>query len=148
MIAIIMLLSTVHNAFLQRMIVRAELDHLYAVCSMLQRSAMMFHQSQTLSFDKEKHRYRYKQTEYCLPASVRFGTRAGVKGPPSAPDYVIINPITFKEDGITFTPDGIIQPGAVYLTDHAKQCTYALSCAIAHVSHLRKYQYTDTWHNI
>lgn len=140
-----MLLSGAHTSFLHRMMVRGELDQLYTLCYMLQRSAMMFHQSQKITFDVANNVYRYKTTEYKLPNNVRFGVAPGVKGPPSSPDLPVSNPVTFKENSITFTPDGIIQPGAVYFTDRNQRYTYALSCAVGQVSYLRRYQYTTKW---
>jgi prepilin-type N-terminal cleavage/methylation domain-containing protein len=148
LIAIIMMLAGMQSGFLQRMVVRSELDHLYTTCYMLQRSAMMLQQSQTLIFDVPNNTYAYKTTKYCLPISVRFGVAPGVKGPPSTPDKIITHPITFQENKIIFTPDGIIQPGAVYFTDRSGRYTYALSCAVGHISYLRKYQYTGTWEKL
>lgn len=143
--ALIVTLSGAHIFFLERIVVRAELELLYVTCYMLQHSAMMLGKPQTLTFDRTNNSYRYKTSEYKLPAHVSYGVASGVKGPPSTPNYVIANPITFKENKITFTPDGIIQPGAVYLTDRHHRCTYALSCAVSQVSYLRKYQYTNAW---
>lgn len=145
LIAIIMMLCAAHNGFLQRMMVRAELDHLYTICYMLQRSAMMLQQSQTLTFDIPHNKYCYNNTEYQLPISVCFGVIPGTKGPPSSPERVIMWPVTFQENKITFTCDGIIQPGAVYFMDRSGRYAYALSCAVGHISYLRKYQYTGTW---
>lgn len=112
---------------------------------MLQRTAMMLQQPQTLQFDVQHGRYRFKKTEHCLPAHVQFGAALGVKGPPSAPDKTIENPITFQNSTITFFSDGTIQSGAVYLTDRSGRYTYALSCAVSQISYLRKYQYTNKW---
>ncbi len=139
------MLSVSHASFLQRIFVRSELDHLYAVCYYLQRRAMICQQPQTLSFDVSKQRYHYNNRDVILPRHVRFGCARGVKGPPSAAQDVIRNPVTFKNNKITFHPDGIIQAGAVYLTDSYHRFSYALSCAVAHVSYLRKYQYTGKW---
>ncbi len=146
LIAIIAHLAGSHLIFLDRMMIRAELEHLYTTCYMLQRRAMMLQTPQTLRCNVTDHSYHYRQTEYRLPASVRFGTAPGVKGPPSAAHHEISTPITFKENSITFTPDGIIQPGAIYLTDRSRRYTYALSCAVGHVSYLRRYQYTQGWY--
>lgn len=146
LVTIIALLAGSHLVFLDRMMIRAELEHLYVTCYMLQRRAMMLQTTQTLTFNVIDHSYHYRQTEYRLPTSVRFGTAAGVKGPPSCAEHEISIPVTFKENSITFTPDGIIQPGAVYLTDRLRRYTYVLSCAVGHVSYLRRYQYTQGWH--
>ena len=105
----------------------------------------MLGKQETLYCDRNSNSYRYKNSMHILPASVCFGTAPGVKGPPSSPDFVISNPVTFKDSAIIFYPDGVIQAGAIYLTDNRKRCTYALSCAVSKVSYLRKYQYTNRW---
>ena len=147
-ISIMVLLVGAQSSFLSRMLVRAELEHLYSVSYYLQRKALMLHKPQMLSFDVKHNSYCACEKTYRLPSQVRFGTAHGVKGPPSSPNAVILRPITFKGDSITFYPDGVIQSGAVYLTDAQRSCTYAVSCAVSSVSYLRKYQYTDAWHLI
>ncbi len=112
LIALIAMFCMAQNNFLHRILVRLELDQLYTTCYMLQRSAIMLHQPQTLVFDISHHVYRYKQREYRLPGTVRFGTASGVKGPPSSPDNVVEVPVTFQENHITFTPEGIITTGS------------------------------------
>jgi prepilin-type N-terminal cleavage/methylation domain-containing protein len=148
LISILVFLSGAHTTFLTRMVVRAELEHLYSVSYYLQRRALMLHKPQTLTFDVHTNSYQANGKKYRLASQVRFGTANGVKGPPSSPDVLIKKPITFINDNITFHPDGVIQAGAVYLTDSGKHCTYALSCSVSSVSYLRKYQYTDAWHII
>ncbi len=145
LIALLLTLSGVQTSFLDRMFLRNELEQLYTTCYYLQRSAIAKNKPQLLSFDMQHNRYRYHQTEHTLPARVRFGTAPGIKGPPSSPDQPINNPISFKNNTITFHPDGVIEPGAVYITDSKQQYTYALSCAVAQVSYLRKYQYNGRW---
>ena len=130
------------------MVVRAELEHLYSVSYYLQRRALMLHKPQTITFDIQTNSYQANGKKYRLPSHVRFGTADGVKGPPSSPNALIKQPITFVKNSITFHPDGVIQAGAIYLTDVGKHCTYALSCSVSSVSYLRKYQYTDGWHLI
>ena len=94
---------------------------------------------QTIVFDLHEQKYQYNNTEHILPKHVQFGAAPNAKGPPSSPHNAITNPITFKNKTITFHPNGIVQPGAVYLTDSTRNYTYALSCAVAQVSYLRKY---------
>lgn len=148
LISILVLLTGAHSSFLSRMLVRAELEHLYSASYYLQRKALMMNTPQTLFFDVKNNSYRMGEKTYRLPSQVLFGTAYGVKGPPSSPHSDIQNPVTFKESSITFYPGGVIQSGAIYLTDSNRSCTYALSCAVSLVSYLRKYQYTDGWHLI
>lgn len=143
--AIVTLLVSAHASFLQRMMVRCELENLYTTCYMLQRRAMMSGIPIKLTFDQTMPGYQYGETQYALPQYVIFGAAAGVKGPPSSAQNIINSPITFKEQTIIFHPDGIMQPGTVYLTDSGKCWSYALSCAVGQVSYLRKYQYTNAW---
>ncbi len=145
LLAILVFISHAQLTFLNRMMVRAELEHMYTVCYYLQRRALMLNKPQTLTFDCAARTYKTAQQTYRLPAHVQFGTAAGVKGPPSSPDSIVSSPITFKSHSITFYADGVIKPGAIYLTDTNKSCTYALSCAVAQVSYLRKYQYNNGW---
>ena len=145
LVAILVALSGAHISFLNRMIVRAELEHLYNTCFYLQRRALMTKKSQTVSFDLEHNSYSANGRVYRLPSHVIFGTMQGVKGPPSSPENLLTEPITFKDNSAIFHPNGIIKPGAIYLTDSSKRCTYALSCAVSTVYYLRKYQYTDRW---
>ena len=145
LIALLVTLSGTQTSFLDRMVLRNELEQLYTTCSYLQRSAIATNKKQQLTFDIPRNRYRYHQTEHALSTRIRFGTAAGVKGPPGDPKQLINNPISFKNNTITFHPDGVIEPGTVYITDSKQQYTYALSCAVAQVSYLRKYQYTGKW---
>ncbi len=145
LIALLVMLSGAQISFLDRMIVRSELEQLYTTCSYLQRSAMAQNKPQQLIFDVPNNRYRYHTTEHTLAARVQFGSSLGAKGPPSSPTKSILNPISFPNSSITFHPDGVIEPGTVYLTDVKQQYSYALSCAVAQVSYLRKYQYTGRW---
>lgn len=143
--AIVTALTSAQLSFIHRMIVRAELEQLYATCCVMQRRALLEGLPQKLQFDLVSNSYRYQKTVHKLPTSVRFGAAPGVKGPPSGPENVITSPVTFKDNQIIFYPDGVIQSGAVYMTDMRRRCTYALSCAVSKVSYLRKYQYTTQW---
>lgn len=145
LIALLAFLSHAHIGFFNRMLVRAELEHLYTVCYCMQRRALMYNKPQTVQFDLKNGTYATEQCTYRLPSHVIFGTAAGVKGPPSSPNALIAEPITFKNNKITFHADGVIQPGAIYLTDTSRGCSYALSCSVAQVSYLRKYQYNGAW---
>lgn len=144
-IALLAILTTAHARLFDRLLVRAELERIYAIASYLQRSAMVRNQEVKLVFDPERRSYRYRKTEYYLPAHVEFGCPPTIQGPPSAPTAVIAQPITFKDNAIIFHPDGIVQSGTLYLTDKSKRYAYALSCSVSQVSYLRKYQYTNTW---
>lgn len=123
--------------------IRAEQDLLYATCLYLQQSAMATNQEQTLSLLEGG--YSFEDEHRSLHPDVRFGVRPGVKGPPSAPKKELKKPITFKNQCITFHPDGIIDAGTLYLTDKNHEHQYALSSGVGVVSHLRRYRYDSSW---
>ncbi len=141
-VAIIAFLTSSYSRYLNRLIVRAELEHLHSVCFYVQRRALVTNTIHTLELDSSKHMYRIGEKEYYLPAHVQFGVVNGAKGPPSSPHHLITNAISFKDSTITFHPDGVIKPGVVYITDSSRACGYALSSSVSLVSYLRKYQYT------
>jgi prepilin-type N-terminal cleavage/methylation domain-containing protein len=145
LIALLAMLTGAQTSFLDRIVIRSELEQLYTTCYYLQRCAMAHNKSEQLIFDIPHNRYRYHQTEHTLPAQICFGTSSGMKGPPSSPDHLVTNPISFKNNTIIFHPNGLIEPGTVYITDTKQRYSYALSSAVAQVSYLRKYQYTNQW---
>lgn len=145
LILLLVTLSGTQTSLLNRIFVRNELEQLYTVCFYLKQCAIAQNKQQELEFDASKNLYRYHLTEHTLSRHVRFGSQPEAKGPPGESLSVITKPITFNNNTIVFHPDGIIQPGTVYLTDDGQRYTYALSCAVAQVSYLRKYQYTTKW---
>src|SRR3989304_2106738 len=141
---------TVNNfSFLNRRLVRSEVDKLYSVCMFMQRQAMATNSVQTLQFNRAANSYIFNgQEEYLVKPTV-FGFIAGAKGLPATPQREISSPITFQQDTITFHPDGIIKPGSVYLVDSQMQSMYALSSSVAQVSFLRVYRYKQgSWQPI
>jgi type II secretion system protein H len=148
LIALLAVLSIATVSFLTKSIVRTELDRLYMTCTYLQQSAQVDGQDQYLVFDQHNHRYSFEGQTYQLPPQVVFGVLPGVKGPPSAAHHSIANPITFAHNTIIFHPDGIVQPGTVYLTDIHKKVLYALSCSVTQVSYLRRYEYDGSWKRV
>ncbi len=132
--------------FLQRMIVRAELEKIASICYYLQRVAMIHNKPTTLQFNTVEDSYTYNNATFKLSSHVCFGVPYGVKGPPAYPTNVIDKPVTFSSYKITFHPDGVISSGTLYITDTRKRYAYALSCAVAQVSYLRAYFYNgNTW---
>ena len=148
LIVLVMFLAGAHGSFLHRMVVRSELEKITTVCSYLQRVAMMTHKPQKLTFDPAHNTYSYNDTHCALAPHVQFGVGPGIKGPPGGALYLVSKSVTFPGNSITFHPDGVIQAGTIYLTDSQKKNTYALTCSVAQVSYLRRYQYTDTWNLI
>lgn len=138
-------LCIVHGSYLQRLLVRSEIEKMYAICMYAQRYAILSNQTHVLIFDVKGQKYCFNGRTESLPRGVRFGSLPGVCGPPSTPHSKIKEPITFHAQRIVFHPDGIIQPGAVYLVDSEYRYMYAMSSAVAQVSYLRKYEYAAGW---
>lgn len=146
-VSIVMLLSalTMMNIRSFRgLLVRTELEKLYATALYLQRVAQTTGQEQLLVIDVNHNTYVYQGQTEALPIGVQFGVSPGVLGPPGSPTHEITAATSFIHQRILFYPDGIIQSGTVYVTD-GKRHTYALSNAVGHVSFLRKYRYDGSW---
>ncbi len=142
---LVVTITMVNVSFLHRGTVRCEVDKLYAACMYLQQCALSSNKEFTLEFDEQHQEYRFDGRVERLDGAVCFGVPNNVKGPPSQPNTIIKSAITFPGRHIIFYPDGVIGSGTVYLTDAKKSTLYALSSAVAQVSHLRKYGYTDSW---
>lgn len=142
---VVMTLTMVNISFIHRGTVRAEMEKLYAACMYLQQCALSSNKEYTLEFDEKRRTYWFDGRQEVFESSVCFGAPSHVKGPPSEPRTLIKNAITFPGQRIIFYPDGVISSGTVYLTDNNKTTLYALSSAVAQISHLRKYSYTDSW---
>ena len=133
------------STFLNRSILKSEIDKLYSACMYLQRLAMVTNQNQILHIDTNKNRYLYNGKIEQLASPIIFGTVTGVKGPPSTPTNNVTKPVTFKSQHISFKPNGILQPGTIYLCDKNKQYQYALTVPVSQISFLRKYCYDGSW---
>ncbi|MCX5922237.1 MAG: prepilin-type N-terminal cleavage/methylation domain-containing protein [Candidatus Dependentiae bacterium] len=144
-VSVIAVLTFTQVRFLDGALMRAEVDKLYGMCMYAQRCAMLTNKKQVIIVDKAAKSYTYNGRCERLPDAIDFGFIAGVKGPPSDPRGDITSPITFKDDQIIFKPNGIIQPGSIYLVDTQKKSMYGLSSSVAQVSFLRKYRYDKKW---
>lgn len=143
--SVIMGLGISCGSFMYRGIVKQEAEALALVCRYLQYAAMMSNEPKILVFDPKKHCYSYDGCSVKLSNQVKFGVLEGVKGPPSNPVHIINAPVSFKDGKIIFYPDGIIQPGTVYLIGKNAQIMYALSCPVSQVSYVRIYKYDGSW---
>lgn len=140
---ILISLTAINARFFNKAVIASELNLLHATCHYLQQTAMASNQPQELVFDITHNSYSADGQIHTLPSILRFGIM-DAKGPPSSPHSTLHEPITFTNNTITFSPDGIISSGTVYLTD--SHMLYALSSSVAHVSFLRKYRYDGKWH--
>lgn len=138
-------LVMVQGTYMYHVIAKQEIEKLASTCRFLQHAAMMSGVEKILIFDRKAGMYSCDSCREKLPLSVEFGVLPGVKGPPSNPIRQIQSPITFEGERIIFHPDGIIQPGTVYLISKDKQIMYALSSPVSQVSYLRIYRYDVSW---
>ena len=143
--AFIMTIGFAHSKFMYYVVVKQEIQKLALICRSLQQAAMMSNVPKVLTFDLKRKSYLYDGASETLPMSVEFGILPGTMGPPSNPTRQIDSPITFEQEKIIFHPDGIIQPGTVYLISKDKQIMYALSSPVSQVSYMRIYKYDGAW---
>lgn len=143
--ALISSLALVQLSFLDATLVRVELDKLVNACQYMQQLAIATNKEQHLVFDVHKHEYHFHTYHEKLSSRVRFGVLSGVKGSPASPSHTITQAVTFPGQRMSFYPTGVISSGAVYLVDVKKQCLYAMSNAVSHVSYVRMYRYDGTW---
>lgn len=146
LLIIVISLVNINTDYLNKTLIRSQINHLYNTCYFLQQLARASHTIQELSIDDKNHCYFSKEQHYKLPTQVRFGILPHAKGPPSAAHTSLSNAITFSDKKIVFYPDGIISSGTIYIIDSSAKYLYALSSGIAPVSFLRKYYYDGKWH--
>lgn len=150
LLVIIALLSTLSyvaikqftNSTLQT---RIELQLLYQTCMYMQRRALVKKEPQTISLDLAGQCYHFEGKTHKLLPDARFDIIKGVKGPPATPTKILTSACTFKNNSITFYPDGIIDAGSIYITNKDHTLLYALTNAVSTYSYLRTYCYADTW---
>lgn len=136
--------AALNTRFFNRVTIASELNLLAAACSYLQQTAMATQKPQELIFDVTENSYSFDGHTHTLPMHIKFGILPDAKGPPSSPHSILQEPITFSNNTIIFSSDGIIGSGTVYLTD--SHMLYALSSGVGHVSFLRKYRYERKWY--
>jgi len=138
-------LIVANSSFLNRYMVRAQLDNMYNVFRYLQKSAVVSGKETVLKFDIPNNTYMFDGRVCTLPRCVTFGVLPEVKGPPCLSKKVLSSSITFKGKKVIFTKDGMVTSGTVYITDVGKNFMYAISSGVAQVSYLRKYTYNGKW---
>ncbi|MGE0206388.1 MAG: Tfp pilus assembly protein FimT/FimU [Candidatus Babeliales bacterium] len=127
--------------FMQRMVLRLELEKMHSFFHYMQQRALALHEDLTITFDPIHNRYYADTYKESLAPGVQFGVLLGSSGPPSKPSGQILSPITFKNNKAVFYKDGTIAAGTVYITDHSKHYLYALSSPVSQISYLRMYSY-------
>lgn len=130
------------SSFMQRFIMRAEIEKLYALFLYLQQYALLTGNQQTITFNTAHNTYQTSNKTTPLAAGIRFGFLPGTYGPPSSPTHPIKQAVTFDKHQIKFGSDGTISSGTLYLTDSKNSFMYAVTTPIAHIPYIRKYYYT------
>lgn len=103
-----------------------------ARCLKKEQRLMVHADDSTITFNHEA---------YTLTSGYHFGVLPNVYGPPSSPQKLIANPVTFTEGTIIAHPDGTLQAGTVYITDDETQ--YAVTTPVSAFSHIRVYRYKN-----
>ncbi len=141
-------LSIPYFSFLQRSIVRSEIEKMHSMFIYMQHMAIATQQDQKIEFDTDRQVYYCNKQQVSLPHGVTFGVIPGVLGPPSSPQELITKPITFLNNTIIFRAQGTMQAGTVYLIDRNKKYLYALTTPVSHISYIRRYKYDREWISI
>ena len=115
-------------------LLRAEVEHLVSVLRYLQRKALLEQSGFTITFSEASY---IADKPWQLQAG-RFGTLAGIKGPPSAPG----NKQPKGAALLKVTPERI-SAGTIYLTDGTVQ--YAISSDASAYNGIRVYRYDAGW---
>ena len=143
---ILLSLTLVQVSFLDQLLVRTELNQLYATCCYAQQVAQMRQAHCDILFDQQKNSYTCDNHVRQLPRSVMFGVKDGVFGPPGGGHTLVTTSITFKDACIRSSVNGTLNAGTVYLVDTGKRYQYALSSAVTQVSYIRCYRYDTQFH--
>lgn len=142
---LVVTLTVVNVSFLNKGIIRSEVDKLYAACMYMQQCALLSGKEQVITFNVHNNSYSFNGRTEKLLSPIIFGILPGVMGPPSTPIKKLKSSISFQENRIVFHADGMISSGTIYMIDHKKEYICALSNGIAQISHLRKYSYNGKW---
>lgn len=150
LIALILSFGLLSFRYLNKSLVRSDMEKLYSICTYLQQLAIVTNKKQMLTFDINQNCYHYQNHKERLNPYTIFGfVSKNIKGPPSRPTRTINTPISFICNKITFTPRGISQSGTIYMTDKNRRYQFALTTPVSQISFLRKYQYdNETWNYI
>lgn len=120
-------------------ILKTELNQLYLTCISLQKEAKATGEEKTIIFNTKNNSYKIEDENYELSKQVCFGVLDNIKGPPSGPQKIQKNPITFEKNQIKFYADGTIQSGTIYITDKKKRYQFALTSGIEKMPYITIY---------
>ena len=93
------------------------------------------------------HALMFDGREYTYSDNLVLGVLPGIYGPPSHPQRLVTQPVTYQNSAIICYPEGTIQPGTLYFTDAARTQQYALTTPVSAFSYIRLYDYSHgKWH--
>jgi hypothetical protein len=148
-LGILISLAVNHTSFMNRSILRVELEKMYALFFYLQHLAIARNQQEVLTFDMATNSYCSDHHTERLPPGFKFGFLPHAFGPPSKPIKEITTSITFVDNKAFFYPDGTFSAGTIYMVDTDHMTMYALTSAVSPVSFIRKYRYVQSsWNPI
>lgn len=130
-------------SWMNRMLIRLELERFCTLCNMLQQKALAQQKEIHCLIDIEHNTCIYEQEIYELPKQIKIGFLPNTYGPPGSPNKLITKPVTFLQKTIIFYPSGIISSGTIYIIDQSNQYMYALSNAVSLFSYIRLYRYEE-----
>ncbi len=117
-----------------------------AVLSLLLRTAATratcLKKEQKITIDEVNSALIYDGSRYALQDGFRFGVLPDVYGPPSSPQKLVTQMVTFVDKKIGAHPDGTLQSGTLYITDGYEQ--YALTTPVSAFSYIRVYRYRNS----
>ncbi len=124
----------------------AEVHKLSSFIQVCSYRAMATNTNQIIHFNINDNSYECAGHSEQLSSDVAFGAGKDVCGPPSHPRKPISKPISFSNCSLIIYSDGMMQSGAIYLTNKTKSITYALTTPVGPVSYVRKYRYKqNSW---
>lgn len=132
-------------SFYKRYIVCAQAQKIKTLFLLLQQKALVMREEIRLVCDVTNRTLSTSTHKEELAQGVFFGYLQSVMGPPSKPNQLLHNPITFANNTAIFYPDGTISSGTIYLIDAQKSCMYAITCPSGQVGFIRIYRYDHGW---
>ncbi len=144
-VLIIIMLAVPHLGFIQRHVMRAEVENVRLFITYAHRLALATNQQQVITIDLARNRLEGAGRSYDLARGVHFGALPHIKGPPAAPDQLVTVPATFAKQSITCHVHGAIDAGTLYLVDQTNQWQYAVSVGVSPVTYIRTYYFDGSW---
>ena len=150
--SIILVLFISKFSFLNKFLLKNEIEKLYSDFYFLQQKAISKNEKQELFLELNNNLYFYnvldKKVIRKFSNFIEFGFLKSVKGPPSCPRKYINKAVTFKKYDsfykVEFFNNGIVSAGTIYLIDKNKKYMNALTVGVSNVFYIRKYKFVNS----